>query len=76
MWWEISQLVSEMFHLFLSLQINRTLGLRALWYMKTDPLNTFSFEDILESLVSIEIGSGFVIEGRWFDSYEYKKFHH
>ena len=30
--------------------------------METDSLNTFSFEDILESLVSIEISSCFVIE--------------
>ena len=36
--------------------------------METDSLNTFSFEDILESLVSMEIGCSFVAEGRWFDS--------
>ena len=36
--------------------------------MGTDSLNTFSFEDKLESLVSIEIGNCFVIEGVWFDS--------
>ena len=36
--------------------------------MEIDSLNTFSFEDNLESLVSIEIGSYFVIEGGWFDS--------
>ena len=34
----------------------------ASWYMETDSLNTFSFEDNLESLISIEIGSCFVIE--------------
>ena len=31
--------------------------------MGTDSLNTFSFDDNLESLVSIEVGSCFVIEG-------------
>ena len=36
--------------------------------MEIDSLNTFSFESILESLISIEIGSCFVIEGGWFDS--------
>ena len=36
--------------------------------MEIDLLNTFSFEDNLESLASIEIGSCFVIEGWWFDS--------
>ena len=36
--------------------------------MGIDSLNTFSFEDNLESLASIEIGSCFVIEGGWFDS--------
>ena len=36
--------------------------------METDLLNTFSFEDILESIVSIEIGTWFVIEGGWFNS--------
>ena len=36
--------------------------------METDSLNTFSFKNILESLVSIEIDSCFVIEGEWFDS--------
>ena len=36
--------------------------------METDSLSTFSFEDILESLISIEIGRCFVIEGGWFDS--------
>ena len=37
-------------------------------YMGTDSLNTYLFKDNLESLVSIEIGSCFVIEGGWFDS--------
>ena len=37
--------------------------------MEIDPSNTFSFDDILESLASIEIGSCFVIEGGWFDSF-------
>ena len=39
--------------------------------METDLLNTFSFEDVLESLVSVKsclTGSCFVIEGGWFDS--------
>ena len=36
--------------------------------METDSLNTFSFEDILESLVSTEIGSCFAIKSGWFDS--------
>ena len=36
--------------------------------METDSLNTFSFEDNLESFVSIEIGSCFIIESGWFDS--------
>ena len=36
--------------------------------MGIDSLNTFSFEDNLESLASIGIGSCFVIEGGWFDS--------
>ena len=35
--------------------------------MKTDSLNTFLFEDILESLVSIEIGDCFIVESGWFD---------
>ena len=35
--------------------------------MGTDSLNTVSFEDNLESLVSIEISICFVIEGGWFD---------
>ena len=47
---------------------NQTDLSRSSWYMGTDSLNTFSFEDKLESLVSIEIGNCFVIEGGWFDS--------
>ena len=35
--------------------------------METDSLNTFLFEDILESLDSIEIDCYFFIEGGWFD---------
>ena len=38
--------------------------------MGTDSLNIVSFKDNLESLVSIEISSCFVIEGG------YNKFHH
>ena len=36
--------------------------------MGTDSLNTFLFEDFLESIVSIETGSCSVIQGGWFDS--------
>ena len=36
--------------------------------MGTDSVNTFFFEDNVESLVSIEFESYFVIQGWWFDS--------
>ena len=36
--------------------------------METTSLNFFSFEDILGSLDSIEIGICFCIEGGWFHS--------
>ena len=42
--------------------------IKASWYKETDSLNTFPFEDILESLVSIEISSRLVIQGGWFNS--------
>ena len=41
--------------------------LSTFWYMDTDLLKTFSFEDILGSLVSIEIDSCFVVVSGWFD---------
>ena len=36
--------------------------------MEIDSWNTFLFENFLESLVSIEIGSFFFIKDEWFDS--------
>ena len=44
--------------------------------MGTDSLKTFSFEDNLESLVSIEIGSYFVIKVGGLIPYEYNNFRH